>query len=42
MRSLPEDYTTSETFLTHIMGAYAFLFVVVGFLFLLSPGSRFI
>jgi len=37
MGSLPEDYTTSETFLTHIMGAYAFLFVVVGFLFLLFP-----
>ena len=37
MESIPEDYSTSERFLTYVMRIYAFLFAVVGFLFLLFP-----
>jgi hypothetical protein len=32
-----EDYTISEKVLTYVMRAYAFLFAVVGFVFLLFP-----
>ncbi len=37
MKSIPDDYTISEKYLTYVMRIYAFSFVIVGFLFLLFP-----